>query len=185
MVVREEGMSEDMLWFWAVLLFTVPPVLRFRENFLVPGLSMLLTFGFFTQSYWLPDFYNLAEWPWIISICLSILLFYYVCGFIVHYFWLKNKSLALQEFGPFSPLFSTWIKGKENVVTDEVVIELRRFKLFELKWSKISRIEQDTKGLVLGDDIQREPEILSEIRTNKGSSHYADIKSQLTKRGMI
>ena len=94
-------MSEDILWFWAVLFFTVPPVLRFRENFLVPGLAMLLTFGFFTQSYWMPDFFNASDWHYIIGICLSILLFYFICGFLVHYYWFKDKTENLKNMGAF------------------------------------------------------------------------------------
>ena len=178
-------MSEDMLWFWAVLFFTVPPVLRFRENFLVPGLSMLLTFGFFTQSFWLPDFYSFADWPWIITICLSILGFYFLCGFIVHYFWFKNKSDNLRNYGSFSPLLTAWLKGKAYVIDDKFIMELRRFKLFELNWNDISRIEQNDDFIVLSDNVEREPEILSEIRISHRLKLYNDVENQLMSRDMI
>lgn len=178
-------MSEDILWFWAVLFFTVPPVLRFRENLLVPGLAMLMTFGFFTQSYWMPDFFNGFHWLIIICICLSILLFYYLCGFFVHYFWFKDKSENLKKQGSFSLLLKAWLHGKAFAVSDEYITEIRRFKMFELSWDNISRIEQCHECLVLSDDIEREPELLSEIRINTGSGIYADIESHMIKKQII
>lgn len=178
-------MSEDILWFWAVLFFTVPPVLRFRENFLVPSLAMLLTFGFYTQAYWMPDFYYAGDWPRILGICLSILIFYYICGFIIHFIWFKGKSENLRKFGSFTLLLKAWFKGKYIIYSEDYITEIRRFKLIELKWENINRIEQFHERLVLSDDLDREPEHLSEISVNVASKMYADIESQLIKRKLI
>ena len=178
-------MSEDILWFWAVLFFTVPPVLRFRENFLVPGLAMLLMFGFFTQSYWMPDFFNASDWPYIIGICLSILLFYFICGFLVHYYWFKDKSENLKNMGAFSLLLKAWISGNAIAVSEDYITELRRFKLFELRWEDISRIDQSELDIVLSDDVEREPEILSEIRIKRDFHEFPVVEKQLMKREMI
>lgn len=177
-------MTEDMMWFWAVLVFTVPPVLRFRENFLVPGLAMLLTFGFFTEGYWLPDFYNIADWPRIVGVCVAILVFYYVSGFMVHFLWFKSKSRNLRDAGAFSPLLKAWIKDKAYVVNDDFVAEIRRLRMFEVTWDEIKSTNNEGDELVIRDDVQREPEILSEIRISKSEPDYVKIKATLIKKGI-
>jgi hypothetical protein len=178
-------MSDDIMWFWAVLIFTVPPVLRFRENALVPGLAMLLTFGFYTQAYWLPDFYNGEDWIYILGTCIAILEFYFICGFIVHYFWFKGKSKQLRDHGAFKPLFSAWIKGRSYVVNDNFVAEIRRLRMFEMKWDDIKVIERETDGLVISDGVVREPEILSEIRISEKTVEYELIMVVLRSKGKI
>lgn len=64
-------------------------------------------------------------------------------------------------------------------------MELRRFKLYEIKWDDISRIEQCHEFLVLGDEQEKEPEILNEIRISRVSNQYANVENQLIKREMI
>ncbi|MDG1438689.1 MAG: hypothetical protein P8P98_06890 [Emcibacteraceae bacterium] len=178
-------MSEDIMWFWAVLIFTVPPVLRFRENFLVPGLAMLLTFGFYTQAYWLPDFYNINDWLGIIGICVAILEFYFVCGFIVHYLWFKGKSENLRNYGAFGPLFRAWIKGRTYVVNDDFVAEIRRLRMFEMVWDDVKSVTEEEGVIIMTDNVKREPEILSEIRISEKVREYKVIKDKLISQGKL
>lgn len=157
------GLNEDMMWFFAVFIFTIAPVMRFRENYLVPLLATLMVFGFYTQAFWMPDFYNLNDWPWIGLICGLILLAYFICGFFIHYPWLKYKSAYLADYGPFGPLFKTWITGKHYIIDDQFVMEINRFRLFEVKWPDIVKIESEKgeKGQIilrLYDGISREKE---------------------------
>lgn len=168
-----------------MLIITVPAVLRFRENFLVPGLAMLMTFGFYTQAYWLPDFYNAADWPYIIGICAAILAFYFVCGFFVHFYWFKGKSDTLRAHGAFKPLFTAWIKGKAYVVNDEFVAEIRRLRMFEVKWGDITKVDRELEDLVISDGVECEPEILSEIRISERYIEYAPIMDKLRSIGKI
>tara|TARA_R110002096_G_scaffold416576_2_gene619314 strand:+ start:140379 stop:140927 length:549 start_codon:yes stop_codon:yes gene_type:complete len=182
--MAEFGSTENILWFWAVLIITVAPVLRFRENMMVPMLGALMAFGFYTQAYWMPDFYALADWPRIIGTVAAILGFYFVCGFIVHFLWFRAKSARLKAFGAFGPLLSAWIKGKAYVVNDEFVAEIRRLRMFEVAWKDVSRF-QDGEELILSDDVEREPEILSEVRITPDDEHYEHIKSILERIGKL
>ena len=69
--------------------------------------------------------------------------------------------------GAFSLLLKAWISGNAIAVSEDYITELRRFKLFELRWEDISRIDQSELDIVLSDDVEREPEILSEIRIKR------------------
>lgn len=178
-------MTEDQMWFWAVLLFTVPPVLRFRENALVPGLAMLLTFGFYCVAYWMPDFYDGGDWPRIIGTNALILLFYFISGFVVHYLWFSGKSDDLSEHGAFGPLLKAWISGKTFVANESFVAEIRRLRMFEVKWANIKTVERDGDHLIISDGIEREPEILSEIKIAKTAAEYDLIFNELKSRGKI
>lgn len=179
--MAEFGSNENIFWFWAVLLFTVPPVLRFRETPIVPMISTFFVFGFYTQSYWMPDFYDMRDWPGIVGICALILGFYYLMGFLVHYVYCRSKSERLDKFGP---IFDAWIKGKCYVVNDEFVAEIRRLKMFEVAWDDVSRF-QDGEELVISDDIDREPEILGEVRIHKDLTEYEIARKILEEKGLL
>ncbi|HPF46454.1 MAG: hypothetical protein KDF58_00285 [Alphaproteobacteria bacterium] len=183
--MAEFGSEENILWFWAVLLITVPPVLRLRENMMVPMWGALLVFGFYTQSYWMPDFYALSDWPRIIFTLLLILGFYFVCGFIVHYLWFSGKSARLKAYGAFMPLFKAWIFGKYYVVSDDFVAEIRRFKLFDVAWSDIATVEKDGDSLIIRDTIKREPEILSAVTIGPEAPDFKKVTEKLKEYGKI
>lgn len=179
--MAEFGSTENIMWFWAVLIFTVAPVLRFRETPIVPMIATFFVFGFYTQSYWSPDFYALSDWPHIVGICAAILAFYYLMGFLVHYIYCRTKSDRLNAF---SPILNAWIKGKCHVVNDEFAAEIRRLKMFEVAWDDVARF-QDGEELVLSDDVDREPEILGEVRIAKDMTEYEIARSILEKRGLL
>ncbi|MCP5381754.1 MAG: hypothetical protein H6912_05235 [Kordiimonadaceae bacterium] len=183
--MAEFGSEENILWFWAVLLITVPPVLRLRENMMVPIWGALLVFGFYTQSYWMPDFYALSDWPRIIVTILLILGFYFVCGFIVHFLWFRGKSASLKAYGAFMPLFKAWIFGKFYVVSDDFIAEIRRFKLFDVAWSDIATVEKEGDRVIIRDNIQREPEILSEVNIGPEASDFEKVRERLEKMGKL
>lgn len=183
--MAEFGSSENIMWFWAVLVFTVPPVLRFRENALVPALSALLTFGFYTQAYWTPDFYAIADWLWIGLITSGILLFYFICGFMVHYFWFRGKSERLKAYGAFSPLLKAWITGKAYVVTRDFLSEIRRLRMFEVAWQDINAVTLEGTDIVVSDGIEREPEILNEVRISKNEADYDEVVMKLREQGKL
>lgn len=179
-------MSEDMMWFFAVFFFTVPPVLRFRENFLVPSLATLLVFGFYTQGFWMPDFYNPSDWLWIGAICANILVCYFICGFFVHYFWFKNMSVHLSKGGSFGPLLKAWIYGKCYLFRDDYVAEIRRLRMFEVSWSDIKKISGSyKKGEVyfsLTDGKVREKEIMSEVKIAINSDKFEALSKMMIKK---
>lgn len=183
--MAEFGSSENIMWFWAVLVFTVPPVLRFRENALVPGLAALLTFGFYTQAYWTPNFFAIADWVWILLIMGGIFLFYFVSGFIVHFLWFRSTSPQLKAHGAFSPLLKSWVTGKAYVVTRDFLSEIRRLRMFEVAWCDVAAVTLDGSDIVVSDDVEREPEILSEVRIAKGAPDYDEIVMKLRELGKL
>ncbi len=179
--MAEFGSQENIYWFWALLFITVAPVLRFRETPIVPMISTFFVFGFYTQSYWMPDFYTLSDWPRIIGTCAAILAFYYFMGFLVHFIYCKVKSDRVSEVGP---IVSAWFNGKCHVVNDEFIAEIRRLKMFEVAWEDVSRF-QDGEELILTDDIDREPELLGEVRITKEDSDYDVVRKILQERGLL
>lgn len=178
------GSNENIMWFWAVLIITVPPVLRFRETPIVPMIATFFVFGFYTQSYWAADFSALGDWPRIIGTCALILGFYYLVGFIVHYFYCTAKSEQLKKNGAFGPILNAWITGKCHVINDDFVAEIRRLKMFEVAWDDVSRF-QDGEDLVLTDDVEREPEMLGEVRISKEMTEYEIARKILEERGLL
>ena len=176
-----ENITEDMLWFFAIFFFTVPPVLRFRENYMVPLLATLLVFGFYTQAFWMPDFYVAWDWIWIAVICICILIAYFLCGWIIHYFWGKNKSVYLKDIGAFKPLFNAWIFGKHYQIEDDYIIEIRRLRLFEVAFADVAQIEYqfDAKPAIVSlritDGIEREKEILSEFCIDETNIYFVKV----------
>ncbi|MBL4601622.1 MAG: hypothetical protein JKY84_02645 [Emcibacteraceae bacterium] len=183
--MAEFGSTENILWFWAVLFFTVPPVLRFRENFMVPMLATLMVFGFYTQSYWMPDFNATGDWPRILMTCAVILIFYFINGFFIHFLWFRGKSQRLRKYGAFSPLLKAWIMGKAYIVTDDFIAEIRRLRMFEIAWADITVVKNQDGKLIISDDVEREPEILSEISLPVDVMQYAELNDKLKKMGKI
>ena len=180
--MAEFGSTENILWFWAVLFITVPPVLRFRQNFLVPLLATLLSFGFYTQSFWMPDFYILTDWLGILLICSLIGLFYFTCGFFIHYFVLRAKSVRLRKHGALSPLLKAWLSGVKYIVKDDFVAEIRRLRMFEVTWEDaIGSIAADG-SLIITDGVEREPEILNEVRIAKPDKAYGVARQRIEKK---
>lgn len=179
-------MSEDMMWFFAVFFFTVPPVLRFRENFLVPSLATLLVFGFYTQGFWMPDFYKPSDWLWIGAICVNILACYFICGFFVHYFWFKHTSAHLSKGGAFGPLLKAWMAGKYYIIEENYVAEIRRLRMFEVNWADVQKVSGSCEnGVVyfsLTDGEKREKEILSEVKISTNSGQFKVLSNMMVKK---
>lgn len=179
--MAEFGSSENIYWFWAVLLITVAPVLRFRETPIVPLISTFFVFGFYTQSYWSPDINQPSDWVRSAGICALILCFYYVMGFVVHYIYCRVKSDKMNDIGAIA---TAWLKGKCYVVNDEFIAEIRRLKMFEVAWDDVSRF-QDGEELILSDDIDREPELLGEVRISRDLTEYEIARKILEERGLL
>lgn len=179
--------TPEIWWFFGVFFITVAPVLRFRENFLVPMQAMLLSFGFYTQAFWMPDFFNLQDWLWIIVICSLILVSYFICGWIVHYMWGKGRLSFMADKGAFLPLLKAWIIGKSYQIEDDYIVEIRRLKIFDLKWDDVSEIfayktSEGEVTLILKDDVKREAEILSQFAIEEKSSDFGEMIAKLTEK---
>ena len=170
-----EQITPDILWFFGVFFITVAPVLRFRENFLVPMQSMLLTFGFYTQAFWMPDFFAIGDWFWIVVICVCILISYFICGWFVHYLWGKHKLSTWIEKGALIPLLKAWLVGKTFIITDQYIIEIRRLRIFGLLWSDIAEIKNDGATLIFTDAIKREKEILSVLTITDKDKEFSEL----------
>jgi hypothetical protein len=176
-----EQITPDMLWFFGVFFITVAPVLRFRENFLVPMQAMLLSFGFYTQAFWMPDFFVIGDWLWIVIICILILICYFICGWIVHYIWGKHRLSTWMEKGALMPLLIAWLRGKTFIITDNYIIEIRRLRIFGLTWTQVAEIkaEVDNNGATLyfTDAIKREKEILSVFTITDKDTNFSQLNS--------
>jgi hypothetical protein len=170
-----EQITPDILWFFGVFFITVAPVLRFRENFLVPMQSMLLTFGFYTQAFWMPDFFAIGDWLWIVVICACILIGYFICGWFVHYLWGKHKLSTWIEKGALMPLLKAWLGGKTFIITDDYIVEIRRLRIFGLLWSDIAEIKNDGTTLSFTDAIKREKEILSVLTITDKNKEFSEL----------
>ena len=170
-----EQITPDILWFFGVFFITVAPVLRFRENFLVPMQSMLLTFGFYTQAFWMPGFFAIGDWFWIVVICVCILISYFICGWFVHYLWGKHKLSTWIEKGALIPLLKAWLVGKTFIITDQYIIEIRRLRIFGLLWSDIAEIKNDGATLIFTDAIKREKEILSVLTITDKDKEFSEL----------
>lgn len=182
-----DGNIEDILWFFAVFFFTVPPVMRFRENYLVPLLSTIMVFGFYTQAFWLPDFYAIGDWLWIGVICTFILAAYFFCGWFIHFYWLKYKSAYLVKFGAFFPLLKTWLNGKHYIINDQFIIEINRFRLFEVTWSDIAKIECEKNEknqiiLHIYDAISREKEEMNELSISNKDDDFTALSIKMQQK---
>lgn len=142
-----------------------------------------MVFGFYTQSYWMPDFYSPIDWLWIGFICTEILAAYFICGFLVHFVWFRGKSERLREHGAFSPLLKAWVYGKSYVVADEFITEIRRLRMFEVAWDDIKKVSREDDYICVSDGVLREPEVLSEIKIDKCVNEYSMLNKKLKELG--